>query len=38
MQAQMKQREKAQEIAKNRELFIWLSAFYLVAGSGILSK
>jgi hypothetical protein len=38
MQAQMKQRERAQEIAKNRELFIWMSAFYLVAGSGIMSK
>ncbi|KAL7046550.1 hypothetical protein ACKWTF_002637 [Chironomus riparius] len=38
MQAQMKQRERAQEIAKNRELFIWMSAFYLIAGSGIMSK
>lgn len=38
MQAQMKQREKALEIARNRELFLWLAGFYLVAGSGIVSK
>lgn len=38
LHAQMKQREKAMEIARNRELFLWLSGFYLVAGSGIVSK
>lgn len=34
----MKQKEKALEIAKNRELFLWMFGFYLVAGSGIVSK
>jgi Uncharacterised conserved protein (DUF2368) len=34
----MKQREKAMEIAKNRELFLWMFSFYLVAGGGIISK
>jgi hypothetical protein len=34
----MKQREKALEIARNRELFLWMFGFYLVAGTGIVSK
>jgi hypothetical protein len=38
MQFQMKQREKALEIARNRELFIWMFGFYVVAASGIVSK
>ena len=35
---QIKTREKALEIAKNRELFFWISGFYIVAFSGITSK
>jgi Uncharacterised conserved protein (DUF2368) len=38
MQFQLKQREKALEIAKNRELFIWFFGFYVVAATGIVSK
>lgn len=38
MQFQIKQREKALEIARNRELFIWMFGFYVVAASGIVSK
>lgn len=38
MQFQIKQREKALEIARNRELFIWIFGFYAVAASGIVSK
>lgn len=38
MQFQIKQREKALEIARNRELFIWMFGFYAVAASGIVSK
>lgn len=34
----MKQKEKALEIARNRELFIWMFGFYIVAGTGIVSK
>lgn len=34
----MKQKEKALEIARNRELFLWMFGFYLVAGTGIVSK
>lgn len=29
----MKEREKAMEIAKQRELFLWMFGFYLVAGN-----
>lgn len=38
MQFQIKEREKALEIARNRELFIWMFGFYVVAASGIVSK
>jgi hypothetical protein len=38
MHAQMKQREKAMEIARNRELFLWMFTFYTVAATGIISK
>ena len=34
----MKQKEKAMEIAKNREICLWMSAFYLISGSAIVSK
>lgn len=38
MQYQIKQREKAMEIAKNRELFLWIFSFYIIAATGIISK
>lgn len=38
MHYMIKQREMAKEIAKNRELFFWLSAFYVVTSSGLISK
>lgn len=38
MQFQIKQREKALEISRNRELFIWMLGFYVVAATGIVSK
>lgn len=38
MQFMLKQREKALEIARNRELFIWGFSFYIVAATGIVSK
>lgn len=38
MQFQIKQREKALEIARNRELFIWMFGFYVIAASSIVSK
>ncbi|KAG5676378.1 hypothetical protein PVAND_006219 [Polypedilum vanderplanki] len=38
LHAQMKQRERALEIARNRELFLWSLGFYLTAATGIVSK
>jgi len=38
MQFQIKQREKALEIARNRELFIWMFGFYVIAASSIVAK
>uniref|UniRef100_A0A336M880 CSON010997 protein n=1 Tax=Culicoides sonorensis TaxID=179676 RepID=A0A336M880_CULSO len=38
MHYMIKQREMAKEIAKNRELFFWLSAFYAVTSTGIISR
>ncbi|CAO1307354.1 unnamed protein product [Diamesa hyperborea] len=38
MQYQMKERERALELAKNREMFLWMFGFYVVAASGIWSK
>ena len=35
---QIKTREKALEIAKNRELFFWITGFYIVAFSWITSR
>lgn len=32
MQNEMRERMMAQQIAKSREMFTWLSTFYLVAG------
>lgn len=38
MHYMIKQREMAKEIAKNRELFFWLSTFYVVTSTGLISK
>lgn len=38
MNHQIKQREKALEIARNREFFLWWTAFYLVSLGGFISK
>lgn len=38
MHYMIKQREMAKEIARNRELFFWLSAFYGVVGTSLISK
>lgn len=38
MHYMIKQREMAKEIAKNREMFFWLSAFYVVTSTGLISK
>ncbi|XP_063704063.1 plasminogen receptor (KT) [Culicoides brevitarsis] len=38
MHYMIKQREMAKEIAKNRELFFWLSAFYGVTTTGLISR
>lgn len=38
MNCQLKEREKALEIARNRELFFWVFGFYSVAATGIFSR
>lgn len=38
MHYMIKQREMAKEIAKNREMFFWLSTFYVVTSMGLISK
>lgn len=38
MHYMIKQREMAKEIAKNREMFFWLSTFYVVTSTGLISK
>jgi len=36
MQNEMRERMMAQQIAKSRELFQWLSAFYLISSIGMI--
>lgn len=38
MHYMIKQREMALQIAKNREMFFWLSGFYAVAASGLITR
>lgn len=38
MQYQIKERERAMEISRSRELFYWLSSFYTVSMIGIISR
>lgn len=38
MQYQIKERERAMEISRSRELFYWLGSFYTVSMVGILSR
>ena len=37
MQDQMRERMMAQQIAKSREMFLWLGSFYAFAGGAMLS-
>jgi len=37
MQDQMRERMMAQQIAKSREMFLWLGSFYAVAGGAMLA-
>lgn len=38
MHYQMRERQQAMEISKNRELFYWISSFYAVSFLGLISK
>ncbi len=38
MQDQMRQRMAAQQIARTREMFTWLSTFYLLATIGMVKR
>lgn len=38
MHYQMRERQQAMEISKNRELFYWISSFYAVSVLGLISK
>jgi hypothetical protein len=38
MNHQIREREKATEMARNRELFLWVGAFYMITAGGLLSK
>jgi len=37
MQDQMRERMVAQQVAKAREMFLWLGSFYVLAGGGMLA-